>query len=88
MLWYKDDPKSQQKFMYYLARLKSKEIVRDSGTVFSLLTRDSVKKITLALGQKNSFSRGFDKILHLLLVSKFFHLIPDLLFNKISILTI
>ncbi|BFG26567.1 hypothetical protein CerSpe_128410 [Prunus speciosa] len=69
LLWYKDDPKSQQKFRYYLARLKSKEIVRDSGTVFSLLTRDSVKKITLALGQKNSFSRGFDKILHLLLAS-------------------
>ncbi|CAL8126389.1 unnamed protein product [Prunus armeniaca] len=67
LLWYKDDPKSQQKFLYYLARLKSKEVVLDSGTVFSLLTRDSVKKITLALGQKkkNSFSRGFDKILHL-----------------------
>ncbi|KAL6291358.1 hypothetical protein ACE6H2_008868 [Prunus campanulata] len=88
LVWYKDDPKSQQKFMYYLARLKSKEIVWDSGTVFSLLTRDSVKKITLALGQKNSFSRGFDKILHLLLVSKPFHLLPDLLYNKISILTI
>ncbi|CAL8126359.1 unnamed protein product [Prunus armeniaca] len=71
LLWYKDDPKSQQKFLYYLARLKSKEVVLDSGTVFSLLTRDSVKKITLALGQKkkNSFSRGFDKILHLPLVS-------------------
>ncbi|XP_015879861.3 sister chromatid cohesion protein SCC2 [Ziziphus jujuba] len=68
-LWYKDDPKSHQKFTYYLARLKSKTIVRDSGTVSSLLTRDSVKKITLALGQNNSFSRGFDKILHLLLVS-------------------
>ncbi|CAB4279253.1 unnamed protein product [Prunus armeniaca] len=27
-----DDPKSQQKFMYYLARLKSKEVVLDSGT--------------------------------------------------------
>ena len=52
LLWYKDDPKSQQKFLYYLARLKSKEVVLDSGTVFSLLTRDSVKKITLALGQK------------------------------------
>lgn len=68
-LWYKDDPKSQQKFIYYLARLKSKAIVRDSGTAFSLLTRESVKKITLALGQNNSFSRGFDKILHLLLAS-------------------
>ncbi|KAG2715540.1 hypothetical protein I3760_03G083100 [Carya illinoinensis] len=67
-LWYKDDPKSQQKFIYYLARLKSKAIIRDSGTT-SLLTRDSVKKITLALGQNNSFSRGFDKILHMLLAS-------------------
>ncbi|CAB4271257.1 unnamed protein product [Prunus armeniaca] len=32
LLWYKDDPKSQQKFLYYLARLKSKEVVLDSGT--------------------------------------------------------
>lgn len=68
-LWYKDDPRSRDKFTYYLAKLKSKAIVRDSGAVSSLLTRDSVKKITLALGQKNSFSRGFDKILHLLLAS-------------------
>ncbi|TXG57919.1 hypothetical protein EZV62_015748 [Acer yangbiense] len=68
-LWYKDDPKSQQKSTYYLARLKSKAIVRDSGIVSSLLTRDSVKKITLALGQNNSFARGFDKILHMLLAS-------------------
>lgn len=68
-LWYKDDPKSQQKFDYYLARLKTKAIVRDSGTVSSLLTRESVKKITLALGQLSSFSRGFEKILHILLVS-------------------
>ncbi|XP_006482736.1 sister chromatid cohesion protein SCC2 isoform X3 [Citrus sinensis] len=68
-LWYKDDPEAQQKSMYYLARLKSKEIVRESGTISLSLTRDTVKKITLALGQNNSFSRGFDKILHLLLVS-------------------
>lgn len=68
-LWYKDDPEAQQNSMYYLARLKSKAIVRESGTVSSSLTRDAVKKITLALGQNNSFSRGFDKILHLLLVS-------------------
>ncbi|XP_031407003.1 sister chromatid cohesion protein SCC2 isoform X3 [Punica granatum] len=68
-LWCKDDLKSQQKFFYYLARLKSKAIVRDSGSGYSLLTRDSVKKITLALGQNNSFSRGFDKILHMLLAS-------------------
>ncbi|KAK3212439.1 hypothetical protein Dsin_017145 [Dipteronia sinensis] len=68
-LWYKDDPKSQLKSTYYLARLKSKAIVRDSGIVSSLLTRDSVKKITLVLGQNNSFARGFDKILHMLLAS-------------------
>ncbi|KAK6913333.1 HEAT repeat associated with sister chromatid cohesion protein [Dillenia turbinata] len=68
-LWYKDDPKAKQKFIFYLARLKSKTIVRDSGTISSLLTRDSVKKISLALGQDNSFSRGFDKILYLLLAS-------------------
>lgn len=54
--------------MYYLARLRSKAIVRDSSTVSSLLTRDLVKKVTLALGQNNSFSRGFDTILHMLLV--------------------
>lgn len=68
-LWLKDDPKSQQKFKYYLARLKSKAIVRNSGMASSLLKRDSVKKITLALGQNNSFARGFDKILNMLLVS-------------------
>jgi hypothetical protein len=55
--------------MYHLTRLKSNLIVRDSGTAFSLLTRDSVKKIALALGQNSSFCRGFDKILHMLLVS-------------------
>ncbi|CAK9324104.1 unnamed protein product [Citrullus colocynthis] len=68
-LWYKDDPKSEQKFIYNLSRLKSMAIVRDGGNTSSLLTRDSVKKITLALGQNNSFSRGFDKILHMLLAS-------------------
>ncbi|XP_052198157.1 sister chromatid cohesion protein SCC2 isoform X2 [Diospyros lotus] len=68
-LWYKDDPDYQQKLYYYLARLKSKAIVRNSGINSSLLTRDSVKKIALALGQNNSFSRGFDKILHVLLAS-------------------
>ncbi|GAV65698.1 Cohesin_HEAT domain-containing protein/Nipped-B_C domain-containing protein [Cephalotus follicularis] len=68
-LWYKDDPRSEQKPMYYVARLKSKAIVRDYGTVSSFLTRESVKNITLALGQKNSFSRGFDKILNMLLAS-------------------
>ncbi|XP_059644870.1 sister chromatid cohesion protein SCC2 [Cornus florida] len=68
-LWCKDDPNSQQNFFYYLARVKSKAILRDSGVVSSLLSRNSVKKITLALGQNNSFSRGFDKILHMLLAS-------------------
>ncbi|KAF9604991.1 hypothetical protein IFM89_011684 [Coptis chinensis] len=35
----------------------------DIGSVSSLITRNSAKKISLALGQDNSFSRGFDKIL-------------------------
>eukprot|EP00257_Ricinus_communis_P019908 XP_015579021.1 sister chromatid cohesion protein SCC2 [Ricinus communis] len=68
-LWYKDDPKSQQKLIYYLTRLKSNLVVRDSGTTYSKLMKDSVKRITLALGQNSSFSRGFDKILHMLLAS-------------------
>lgn len=66
-MWYKDDPHSQEKIIYYLARLKTKEILRDSGNGL-VLSRDWAKKICLALGQKNSFSRGFDKILSLLLV--------------------
>ncbi|PIN06625.1 Sister chromatid cohesion protein SCC2/Nipped-B [Handroanthus impetiginosus] len=68
-LWYKDDPASQQKFLYFLARMKSRAIVRDSYSLSSSLTRDSVKKITLALGQNSSFARGFDKILQVLLAS-------------------
>lgn len=36
----------------------------------SFLKRDSAKKITLALGQNSSFSRGFDKILQVLLVGE------------------
>ncbi|KAL8471705.1 hypothetical protein ACS0TY_029084 [Phlomoides rotata] len=63
-LWYKDDPASQQNFPYFLARMKSRAAVRDS-----FLKRDSAKKITLALGQNSSFSRGFDKILQVLLAS-------------------
>ncbi|CAN1848073.1 Sister chromatid cohesion protein SCC2 [Linum perenne] len=68
-LWYKDDSKSEQRLTYDLTRLKSNLVVRDSGTSHSTLTRDSFKKITRALGQNSSFARGFDKILHLLLVS-------------------
>lgn len=68
-LWYKDDPESQQQLSYRLARLKSKAVIRDSGALSSLLTRDFIKKITLCLGQHNSFSRGFDTILGMLLVS-------------------
>ncbi|KAK9699362.1 hypothetical protein RND81_08G169500 [Saponaria officinalis] len=68
-LWYKDDPKSQQQFSYRLARLKSKAVIRDSGALSSLLTREFIKRITLCLGQHNSFSRGFDTILAMLLVS-------------------
>ncbi|XP_073221150.1 sister chromatid cohesion protein SCC2 isoform X2 [Cicer arietinum] len=67
--WYKNDPNCQQKLIYYIARMKSRIIIRDSGTVSSMLTRDSIKKITLALGQKSSFCRGFDKIFHTLLGS-------------------
>jgi len=67
-IWNKDDPHSEEKIIYYLARLKSKEILRDSGNCL-VISRDWAKKICLALGQKNSFSRGFDKILGLLLVS-------------------
>ncbi|WVZ61503.1 hypothetical protein U9M48_011364 [Paspalum notatum var. saurae] len=67
-VWNKDDPHSQEKIVYYLARLKSKEILRDSGSGLAI-SRDWAKKICLALGQKNSFSRGFDKILSLLLAS-------------------
>ncbi|XP_026436301.1 sister chromatid cohesion protein SCC2-like isoform X3 [Papaver somniferum] len=63
-LWYKDDPKSQEKLAYYLARLQW-----TSTVVSSCLTRESAKKISLAFGQKNSFSRGFDKILCMLLAS-------------------
>ncbi|KAL6013457.1 hypothetical protein ACLOJK_003955 [Asimina triloba] len=70
-LWYKDDPRSQEKFFYYITRLKSKTIVRDFGVVSSSLTRDSAKRISLALGQNNSFARGFDKIVYVLLVSNF-----------------
>lgn len=69
-LWYKDDSQSQERVIYYLARLKSKAILRDSGSSL-LLSRDGAKKICLALGQNNSFSRGFDKILSLLLVNSF-----------------
>ncbi|KAI8548413.1 hypothetical protein RHMOL_Rhmol07G0271800 [Rhododendron molle] len=68
-IWYKDVEISSQMFSYHLARLKSKAIVRNSGIVSSLLSRESLKKIALALGQNNSFSRGFDKILHMLLAS-------------------
>lgn len=72
-LWFKDDPNCQQKsIIYYIARMKSRIIVWDSGTVSSMLTRDSIKKITLALGQNSSFCRGFDKILNMLLVSGYF----------------
>ncbi|XP_071913172.1 sister chromatid cohesion protein SCC2-like isoform X1 [Coffea arabica] len=68
-IWYKDDPSAQQKFYYYLSRLRSKAILRDSSTVSTFLARDTVKKIALALGQDNSFSRGFEKILQVLLAS-------------------
>uniref|UniRef100_A0A7N0V3E0 Sister chromatid cohesion protein n=1 Tax=Kalanchoe fedtschenkoi TaxID=63787 RepID=A0A7N0V3E0_KALFE len=67
-MWYKDDPKSFQSYDYFLARMRSKTIVRHSESISSW-TRDTVKKVTLALGQLSSFSRGFDKILYMLLAS-------------------
>uniref|UniRef100_A0A0D3GLG5 Sister chromatid cohesion protein n=1 Tax=Oryza barthii TaxID=65489 RepID=A0A0D3GLG5_9ORYZ len=80
-MWYKDDPHSQEKIIYYLARLKTKDILRDSGNGL-VLSRDWAKKICLALGQKNSFSRGFDKILSLLLVSSIVEADPEVLGDK------
>jgi len=71
-LWFKIDPKCQQKHIYYFARIKSRSLIRDSGTVSAKLTRDSIKKITPALGQKSSFCRQCDKIFSMLLVSWYF----------------
>ncbi|KAL8106803.1 hypothetical protein AgCh_023541 [Apium graveolens] len=48
---------------------ESRALVRECKTVSSVLKRNSVKKMTLAMGQNNSFSRGFDKILQMLLAS-------------------
>ncbi|RZC92975.1 hypothetical protein C5167_021514 [Papaver somniferum] len=62
-LWYKDDPKSQE------AGLLPRELQWTSTVVSSFLTRESAKKISLAFGQQNSFSRGNDKILCMLLAS-------------------
>ena len=88
-LWYKDVPKSQKKFKYYIARLKAKSIIRNSGATTSFLTRNAIKKITLALGLNSSFSRGFDKILHMLLVSERFCMyLFFLLFNSLFPLTL
>ncbi|EPS72382.1 hypothetical protein M569_02375, partial [Genlisea aurea] len=68
-LWYKDDVGSQEKFQYLVARLKARAVLRDSVFFSSSLSRDSVKKITLALGQNCSFARGYDKIFQVLLAS-------------------
>ncbi|GER49338.1 sister chromatid cohesion 2 [Striga asiatica] len=68
-LWYKDDAASQHNLSYFLARMKPSTIVRDSYASSSFLTRDTMKRITLALGQNSSFARGFDKILQVLLAS-------------------
>ncbi|ONM51063.1 PHD finger family protein [Zea mays] len=73
-IWNKENQHSQEEIIYYLARLKSKEILRDSGNGLAI-SRDSAKKICLALGQKNSFCRGFDKILALLLVCGCFQIL-------------
>ncbi|KAL4184364.1 hypothetical protein AMTRI_Chr10g225240 [Amborella trichopoda] len=68
-LWFKDDPRSQKKFVYHVARMKSKGPVHGFGFTSSSLPRDSIKRISLALGRNSSFARGFDKILDLLLAS-------------------
>jgi len=52
---------------FYFARIKSRTLKRDSGTDFAKLTRDSIKKITQALGRKSSFYRQCDKIFRMLL---------------------
>ena len=82
-LSYKDVPKSHEKIKYYISRLKAKSIIRNSGATTSFLTRDAIKKITLALGRNSSFSRGFDKILHMLLVSERFYM--HFLFIRVSV---
>ncbi|KAI3866659.1 hypothetical protein MKW92_002805 [Papaver armeniacum] len=63
-LWYKDDPKSQEKLAYYLARLQG-----TSTVVSSFLTRESSKKNIPSLWAEKFFSREFDKILCMLLAS-------------------
>ncbi|XP_051140843.1 sister chromatid cohesion protein SCC2 isoform X2 [Andrographis paniculata] len=68
-LWHKDDPAAEQKFPYLLERLKSRATVPDSHVDSSFMSRDSMKRITLALAQNSSFARGFDKILQVLLAS-------------------
>lgn len=67
-IWHKESPLSPEKIIYLIARLKSKPILRGSEVTLTL-SRDWAKKICLALGQKLSFSRGFDKILTHLLAS-------------------
>uniref|UniRef100_A0A7N0VN42 Sister chromatid cohesion protein n=1 Tax=Kalanchoe fedtschenkoi TaxID=63787 RepID=A0A7N0VN42_KALFE len=67
-MWYKDNPKSVQSYDYFLAKMRSKAIVRHSWSISSW-TRNTVRRVSLALGQLGSFSRGFDKILYILLAS-------------------
>ncbi|KAK1297401.1 hypothetical protein QJS10_CPB15g01459 [Acorus calamus] len=79
-LWFKHDSNSQERITYYFARLKSRAILRDYGT--TLMSRDLARKISIVLGQKLSFSRGFDKILSLLLVSNIVEADPEVLCEK------
>ncbi|CAN6477261.1 unnamed protein product [Victoria cruziana] len=65
-LWYKDETKSRESFLYYLIRLKSKEIW-DVGAAASMFSRELAKKVSFALGRNRSFARGFDKIFDVLL---------------------
>ncbi|GAB2216709.1 hypothetical protein Droror1_Dr00024486 [Drosera rotundifolia] len=68
-IWYKDNPNSRQNFRYRLAGLRSEGISHDLVASSPSLNRESIKRITSSLGQNSSFSRGFDTILSLLMVS-------------------
>ncbi|KAL9259895.1 Sister chromatid cohesion protein SCC2-like protein [Drosera capensis] len=68
-IWYKDNPNSRQNFRYRLAGLRSEGISHDLGASSLSLNRESIKRITSSFGQNSSFSRGFDTILSLLMVS-------------------
>lgn len=69
---------------FYFARIKSRTFIRDSGTDFAKLTRDSIKNTNLALGQNSSFCRQC-KIFRMLLAGWYFPF--PLFFVKIKLCT-